>query len=470
MSPGSVRIVLFFAFQRPQNRRKSTPVSSKPGTQKLFSKLKTVRFLLTPPLRISSLSLASKRRMANNTMIHLSRNVVSSPLYDRLVAVRRQLHQNPELSWEEAQTANTICHFLDDLGIRYDRDIAGHGVVAHIPGRSESPMVALRADIDALPIVEETGLPFASSVHGTMHACGHDGHTSMLLGAASLLVQEDDLPTSVKLIFQPAEETGAGSKAMIEAGVLNDVGMIFGGHVDRHFPVGTVVVTEGAVNASSDQFLIDIHGRGGHAARPQETVDAVVVGSLMIMALQTIVSREINPAHPSVVTVGRFDAGSAHNVIAAQAHLEGSIRAQDEEVRWALHRSIERMANSIGQLHGAAIDIRFIRGTPPLINPPASTAIARRAANLVVSSEEVLEMDTANMGGEDFSYYLAQCPGCYVRFGSARNGVEQYPAHSSKFDIDEEVLAVGAAYFHAVAHVAGQKIVECQQSRMPATF
>jgi hippurate hydrolase len=309
--------------------------------------------------------------------------------------------------------------------------------------------------MDALPVVEETGLPFASKIRGVMHACGHDGHTSMLLGAASLLAKEDDLPKPVRLIFQPAEETGEGAKAMIAAGVLENAAMIFGGHVDRHYPVGSIAITDGAVNASSDTFSISITGRGGHAARPHETIDAVVVGSLMVMALQTIVSREVNPAHPSVVTVGRFDAGTAANVIAGQARLQGSIRAQDHDVRMSLHRSIERIAQSIGQLHAAEVKTAIESGTPPVINSPSCTALARRAAAQTLGDSKVVKMETANMGGEDFSYYLERVPGCYVRFGTARSGVEQYPAHSSKFDFDEEAIATGARYYRAIAKLAG---------------
>jgi amidohydrolase len=395
--------------------------------------------------------------MIHKAAFHPAAEVLASPLYARLVAFRRDLHQNPELSWQERRTAGQICKFLGELGISFRRDVATTGVIAEIPG-GDGPLVALRADTDALPVFEETGLPFASQTPGLMHACGHDVHTSMLLGAASLLSSERDLPAPVRLIFQPAEEMGEGAPAMIEAGALENVAMIFGGHVDRQFPVGSIAVNEGAVNASSDSFFIRITGRGGHAARPHETVDAVVVGSLMVMALQTIVSREVNPAHPSVVTVGRFDAGTTNNVIAGQAHLEGSIRAQDAEVRAFLFRSIERIATSIAQLHGAAVEVKIGQGTPPLINPPRGTEIARAAAVAVVGEGNLTKMPMASMGGEDFSYYLERVGGCYVRFGTARAGVEQFPAHSSRFQVDEEVLAVGAAFYHAIAKLAGQAI------------
>jgi hippurate hydrolase len=389
-------------------------------------------------------------------MFHAAAEIGRSSLFERLVAVRRDLHQHPELSWQERRTAERVCAFLDELGVKYRRDVATTGVIAEIPGAAgPRAVVALRADMDALPVFEETGLPFASQTPGVMHACGHDAHTTMLLGAASLLAAEPELPATVRLIFQPAEELGAGAAAMIEAGALDGVHMIFGGHVDRHFPVGSIVVTDGPVNASSDSFHVRITGRGGHAARPHETVDTVVVGSLLVMALQTIVSREVNPSNPSVVTVGRFDAGTANNVIAGRAQLEGTIRAQDPAVRAALMKSIERIAASIGQLHGAAIEVSFGNGTPPVINGPEGTAIARQAAAAVVGEHHVPALPTASMGGEDFGYYLERVPGSFVRFGTACDGVEQFPAHSGKFVIDEQAIAVGAAFFHAAAKLAG---------------
>jgi hippurate hydrolase len=395
-------------------------------------------------------------------MFHPSSELLRSPLFSRLVAIRRDLHRHPELSWQETRTAERICRYLDELGIAYRSGVAGTGIIADIGGAEGGPRVALRADTDALPVFEETGLAFASTSPGVMHACGHDAHTAMLLGAAEL-IRRDELPAPVRLIFQPAEERGEGAPAMIAAGALDNVAMIFGGHVDRHFAVGSIAVTEGPVNASSDAFSIEITGRGGHAARPHETIDAVVVSSLLVMALQTIVSREVNPAYPSVVTIGRLDAGTAGNVIAGRAHLEGSIRAQDGTVRAALQRSIERIARSIGQLHGASVEFKLGQGTPPLSNPPEATAVSRRAAAVVVGEENVTRMETASMGSEDFSYYLERVPGCYVRFGTARDGVEQFPAHSSQFDIDEEVLAVGAAYYHAVARLGGAAVVQAAE-------
>ncbi len=387
---------------------------------------------------------------------------VDGEVFEAMVKLRRELHRHPELAWKEERTARKVCEFLEKLGIAYRSGVVGTGVVAEIPGKTgDGKYVALRADMDALPIQEETGLSFASEVEGLMHACGHDGHTSSLLGAAALLAREkEELPCSVRLIFQPAEETGEGARAMIAEGVLENVEMIFGGHLDRHYPLGEIVVTEGPVNASSDKFEIAIGGKGGHAARPHETTDAVVVGSLLVTAIQTIVSREVNPAHPSVVTVGRFDAGTAANVIAGHAHLAGSIRAQDPEVRAYLHESLRRICEAVGQLHGAEVEIEIQPGTPAVINPAETAALARRAAVAAAGEHKVRPMEVANMGGEDFSYYMEKIPGCYVRFGTVVPEVEPHPAHSSKFDFDERTLGVAARYYREVAMVAGAAIVE----------
>ncbi|REJ64825.1 MAG: amidohydrolase [Planctomycetota bacterium] len=383
--------------------------------------------------------------------------LVNADVFADMVAMRRDLHRHPELSWQEERTAGKICARLEALGIPFRCGVAGFGVVADIPGRNRGRVIALRADMDALPVKEETELPFSSSVDGVMHACGHDGHTSMLLGAAALLAQDDDLPATVRLIFQPAEETGRGARAMIEAHALDDVAMIFGGHLDRHYAPGMIAVTDGVVNASSDKFSIEITGQGGHAARPHESVDAVVVGSLMVMAIQTIVSREVNPSHPSVISVGRFDAGTASNVIAGGARLEGSIRAQDARVREHLHTAVRRVAESVAKLHGAAVHVDIDFGTPVLTNHPEVTELARRAARQAVGDEHVCAMTTANMGGEDFSYYLEEVPGCYVRFGGQIPGKENFPAHSSKFDFDEAALRAGAAYYYHIAKAAGEE-------------
>jgi amidohydrolase len=391
--------------------------------------------------------------------------LIDSDLTQRIVAFRRDFHKYPELSWREVRTANRICEVLDGLGLVYRSGVAETGIIADLPGRLPGPIIALRADIDALPVHEETGLDFASVHAGVMHACGHDGHTSMLLGAAELLIRDGDLPLPVRLIFQPAEEEGAGAKAMIASGVLEDVAMIFGGHVDRHYSTGTIVAHAGAVNASTDSFTIEIKGHGGHAARPHESVDAVVVGSLLVMAIQTIVSREVNPAHPSVVTVGRFDAGTASNVIAGRATLQGTIRAQDPAVREHLIRSLRRIAESVGRLHMADVTLTVDEGTPPLVNSADMAQVAAEAAATVVGADNVQPLHTPNMGGEDFAYYMERVPGCYVRLGAQAPGREGFPAHSSRFDFDEGVLPIGAEYFYRVAVLAGKRLAQAEGSQ-----
>lgn len=386
---------------------------------------------------------------------------IEQAVYDRIVAIRRDLHEYPELSWQEQRTVEKICQELDRLGISYRTGVGKTGIVAEIPGPEGVPAVALRADMDALPITEETGLSFASKHLGVMHACGHDGHTSMVLGAAELLLREE-LPAPVRLLFQPAEEKGSGAKAMIKDGALDGVGMIFGGHLDRHYEPGQIVAVPGAVNASTDKFTIRVRGTGGHGARPQECVDAVVVGSLIVIAIQTIVSREIDPAQPSVISVGRFEAGTAHNVIAGEATLEGTIRSQDPKTRETLKKSILRIAEAVGHLHGAMIEARVSEGTPPVINPENIAAIARGAVVEALGEEACRTLRTANMGGEDFSYFMDQVPGCYVRIGAQKEGKESFPAHSSKFDIDESALGFGALYFKTVALHGGRKLREMQ--------
>jgi hippurate hydrolase len=386
--------------------------------------------------------------------------VVDQALLEKMIVLRRDLHRYPELSEQEERTESRICEMLHQLRIPFRHGVGGHGVVADLPGPPDVPYVALRADMDALPIQEETGLPFASAYAGRMHACGHDGHVSMLLGGAEMLARELDLPAPVRLLFQPAEELGKGALALIEAGALEGVGLIFGGHLDRHYPCGSIVVSDGVVNASTDTFRVEITGQGGHAARPHEGIDAVVVGSLLVMAIQTIVSREVNPAFPSVITVGRFEGGTASNVIAGRARLEGTIRAQHPEVRAHLKIALQRITEAVGKLHGADSRLEFLEGTPPVMNAPEPAALARQAAAAAVGTDNLRALKTANMGGEDFAYYLERIPGCYVRFGAQVPGREGFPAHSSKFDFDEHALGIGAAYYHAVARVAGQYLAE----------
>lgn len=372
---------------------------------------------------------------------------------ERMVELRRSIHRHPELAFEEKETAALVMRELDDLGIPYAYEGEGSGVIGRLEVDPELPTIALRADMDALPGAENTDLPFASTIEDRMHACGHDAHVAMVLGAARLLAKQPPR-INVRFIFQPAEERGGGARTVIAAGALDGVDAIFGGHVTHHYRVGEIMVSAGTITAQSDRFAIDVHGRGGHGARPHEATDAVVITGLLITALQTLVSREIDPVHPSVVTIGRVEAGTAPNVIAETAHLEGSIRTTRPDVRDQLHDGIRRMARAFGELHNASLEVAIDMGYPPVVNSRREAELAFRAAREVVGDAGLMQLDHPSMGAEDFSYYLERIPGCYVRFG-ARAGDQPYvPLHSPAFDIDEQVLGVGAAFFDRLARDA----------------
>lgn len=381
---------------------------------------------------------------------------ITGALQARMIALRRELHEHPELSWGERESARRVARALGELGVGAE-PVSGTGLVAEISGRRAGPLVALRADLDALPLAEATGLPFASTVPGVMHACGHDAHSAMLFGAAALLHARRP-PLPVRLLWQPAEELGTGARALREAGVLEGVAAIFGVHVDNRYPTGTLVVTDGAVNASSDGFRVTVRGRGGHAARPHETVDAVVTAAAIVLALQTVVAREIDPADPAVLTVGRLQAGEVSNVIAETAVLEGTLRALDSAVRARLAASLTRVATATGTAHGAGVEVEILEGTPLVYNAPEMAALARSAAAEVVGSENLRALRRANLGGEDFGCYLERVPGAFIRVGAGRAGATMHPAHSCRFDLDEGCLSAGAAWLAQVAARAGERL------------
>ncbi|KOP26303.1 peptidase M20 [Hapalosiphon sp. MRB220] len=380
--------------------------------------------------------------------------LTSEKVFPRMVELRRHLHRHPELAFEEKKTASIVIDELKRLCIPFWYGGVGSGIIAKlINAGQQAPTIALRADMDALPGQENTGLPFASLHSGKMHACGHDGHMAMVLGAAALL-KENPPPGNVIFIFQPAEEKGAGAKVMIQSGALEGVNAIFGGHVTRHYQVGEIMVAKGVITAQSDGFTIRVKGRGGHGARPHEAVDAVVVAGLLIMAVQTLVSREINPAYPSVVTIGKVEAGSAGNVIAEEAILEGTIRTTNLDVQNYIIDGLKRIATAVGELHNARVEVEIRHGYLPVINTGKETEIARRAVVDILGSKGLVTMDHPSMGAEDFSFYLLHVPGCYVRFGACQQGCENIPLHSPSFDFDEEALKVGAAFFDRVVREA----------------
>ncbi len=376
-------------------------------------------------------------------------------LFAWMCDIRRALHRVPELAYKEKQTSALIARELDTLGIPYQLGLAGGtGIRAEITGgKGHGPVVALRADMDGLPITEETGLSFSSTRPGIMHACGHDGHVAMLLGAAALL-KDMELPGNVVLLFQPAEESGNGAAAMIEDQVLSGVDMIFSGHIDTHYPVGEITVDDGLICSYTDPFTISIHGSGGHAARPHEAIDSVVVACNLVMNMQTLISRRINPSHAAVVTVGRMEAGTVHNVIAEYAVLEGTIRSAHRETRERILQGLERVIQGAADMCTAEIRLKFFDGLPAVINDMEATAIARAAAVAAVGDRRVVSQGRPSLGGEDFSFYQQQIPGCMVRFGGRREEGTVGPAHSARFDFDEELFRHGASWLAHVAHRA----------------
>lgn len=382
---------------------------------------------------------------------------VNASMLRRMVDFRRSIHQYPELGYKEAQTAALVKKELERLGIPYKEGIAVTGIRAEITGRQRCSTprsaIALRADMDALPIDETTGLDFASSIKGVMHACGHDGHVAMLLGAASLL-SDGDFPGRVVLLFQPAEESGNGAARMVAENALENVEMIFGGHIDTHIPVGSFTVDSGLICAYADPFAIRIHGRGGHAARPHEAVDSVVLASTLIMSMQTLVSRQINPSHAAVVTVGRIQAGTVHNAIAEHAILEGTIRSAHPESRRCIQQGLERLIQGVRDMSNAEIEIEYFEGLPAVVNDSHATSIARRAAVDIIGDKQVGSQSAPSLGGEDFAFYLKEVPGCLVRFGAQVSGDRVGPAHSGRYDFDEAVLGYGAAWLDRVARIS----------------
>ena len=363
-----------------------------------------------------------------------------------MMEIRRYLHQYPETSYDEFKSAGFIQQKLDELGIESSGGHGGTGITAYIGNeKSGDACVALRADMDALPIMEQTGLDFSSKHDGIMHACGHDGHVAMLLGAASLLQKNFTGPGRVKLIFQPAEEHGNGAAQLISEGVLDGVQAVFGGHIDTHFKTGIITVDEGLICAYSDPFQITIRGRGGHAARPHEGSDAVVAASSLVMIVQTLVSREVDPNKSQVITIGSFQAGKAHNVIAEEAVLKGTVRSTDKIYREKTIGGLKRIVQSIETMYGVDAEIVFEDGLPAVVNSARATEIARSAAWDTTTVDKVISQGFPSLGGEDFSFYQRYVEGCLVRFGAALPEPVG-PAHSPTFDFDEKCLKYGAAW------------------------
>ena len=372
-------------------------------------------------------------------------------LQSELVAWRRRLHQKPELGFEEQLTAEFIQQKLQTWNIPYQAEIAKTGVVATIDSGSPGKVLAIRADMDALPVQEANEVPYKSQHEGKMHACGHDGHTAIALGTAYYLSQNRDrFAGTVKIIFQPAEEGPGGAKPMIEAGVLRnpDVDAIIGLHLWNNLPLGTVGVRPGALMAAVECFRATVIGKGGHGAMPDQTVDSIVVGSQIVNALQIIVARNVNPLDSAVVTVGEFKAGTALNVIADTANLSGTIRYFNPELESLIGDRLEAIIAGVCRMHGADYKLDHWQLYPPTINDRTMSDLVQSVAMEVVETPVGVVPECQTMGGEDMSFFLNEVPGCYFFLGSA-NPAKQlaYPHHHPRFDFDETALGMGVEMF-----------------------
>jgi len=372
----------------------------------------------------------------------------TSDLSDELRGIRRRLHQHPELAYQEFRTSDLVAEALASWGYEVTRGLGGTGMVASLKLGTGSRAVAVRADMDALPITEATGLIYSSAHPGKMHACGHDGHTTMVLGAARQLARTRRFDGTVHLVFQPAEEVGSdsGAQRMIADGLFErfPCEAIFGLHNHPGAPAGTFMFRSGPFMAACDTVHITIHGRGGHAARPHLATDPLVIGAGLVTALQTVVSRNIDPMQPAVVTIGAFNAGHAPNVIPETARLQLSVRSFDPEVRQLLEARIRALANAHAQAHGASVDIDYVPGYPVLVNSAQETEFALQVARELMGDERVVDGFGPIAGSEDFAYYLQEKPGCFLRVG---NGKDTPMLHNAKYDFNDDNLTVGAAFW-----------------------
>jgi amidohydrolase len=376
----------------------------------------------------------------------------SQSVNERVVELRRAIHRRPELGFEEHETSALVVRELEELGIEYRR-LAVTGVVGVIRGGRPGRVAALRADMDALPITERTGLPFASEIEGRMHACGHDAHTAMLLGAARVLAaMRADLCGTAVLIFQPAEEGPGGAEPMIAQGALDDpkVEAIAMLHVDPRLAPGEIGIAPGPVNASADELYLTVRGKGGHGAYPHTSVDAIPAAAALVLALQNIAARETDPLKSVVVTVGTINGGYRNNVIADEVQLTGTLRALDPEVRDGLDARVRRIAGGVATTYNVEIDVRIMRGYPPVINDV--TLAESFAGYMREHTTLAVHRLPPTMGGEDFAYFAQRVPGVHARLGIRSDAAgSTFPGHSAQFRIDEAALPAGVETLVAFA-------------------
>jgi hippurate hydrolase len=373
---------------------------------------------------------------------------------EKIVALRRDIHREPELGFDTEKTAEKVLAALEGLPLDLETGVAKNGIVATLEGDGDGPTVALRADMDALPILEDTGLPFGSETEGRMHACGHDGHTSMLVGAAHALSgMRDRLDGTVKFVFQPAEEGGGGGKVMVDEGVADDVSSIFALHLWPGLPFGKVATKAGPIMAAADAFEMAIKASGGHGAMPHLASDAIAIAAQVVTALQTIVSREVDPIEPAVLTVGEIGAGTAFNIIPDKARIGGTVRTLDADLRERIPARIEELARGIAKGMRGDVDLDYTFSYPVTVNDEAAASRALNVAEDLFGGESVLELPNPSMGGEDFAFFLEKVPGAFIWLGV---GEDVSGLHTPRFAFDEEILSRGSALLAALAIEAGQ--------------
>ncbi|CTQ56621.1 putative hydrolase YxeP [Roseibium album] len=376
-------------------------------------------------------------------------------LTDEITAWRRDIHENPEILYETVRTAGKVAELLESFGLdEIATGIGKTGVVGVIKGKNggKGRTIGLRADMDALPIEEITGKPYASKVPGKMHACGHDGHTAMLLGAAKYLAETRNFDGTVVVIFQPAEEGGAGAKAMIDDGLMTrwPIEEVYGMHNFPGMPVGEFAIRKGPIMAATDEFRISITGRGGHAAKPHDTIDPIVVGSQMVNALQTIASRNADPLDSVVVSVTVFQAGNAFNVIPQETFLQGTVRTLSPEMRDLAQERMELIVKATAEAFGASAELKFIRGYPVTANHDDQTDFAAAIAEGIAGEGKVQRDIAPMMGGEDFSYMLEERPGAFIFAGNGDSAGLHHPA----YDFNDELIPVGCSYWVKLVETA----------------
>lgn len=374
-------------------------------------------------------------------------------VYDQMVAWRRHLHENPELSFQEVQTARMVGDILAGYGIEVQRNVGVHGVVGILKGGNPGPTIALRADMDALPIQQENDVPYKSQVPNVMHACGHDAHTATLLGVAKILSKyQDQLHGTVKFLFQPAEEQfPGGAIQMIEEGVLEGVDVIFGNHLLSSVLLGNYTVPKGSATASSDYVNIKIVGKGGHSSAPHTAVNPIVIGAQIVNQVHMLLSQKVDPVQPVVAAITMFNSGVAINVIPEEAIIAGTVRTFNQEQRDNVKTILTHILNNVTVTYGATYELEYTRGYPPLVNTDKEAEIVRDLLNNI-DQLNVIEIPPI-MASEDFAYYIQQVPGVYFYTGSATEDLNtQFPHHHPKFNIDEQAMKNSAKGFLSIVH------------------